>query len=86
VKNILNFFAVVSFAIFPFFANAQTYWQSNGNNIYNTNTGYVGIGTTTPTSKLQIVNTGGAGTDFLISNSNLSPANSIGTYFVADLR
>ena len=48
LKNYLGaiLFAVISF--FPFVAGAQTYWQANGNNIYNTNSGYVGIGTTSP--------------------------------------
>jgi hypothetical protein len=35
--------------------NAQQ-WQFSGNNIYNTNNGFVGIGTTTPLSKLEVNN------------------------------
>jgi hypothetical protein len=31
------------------------YWAANGNNIYNTNTGNVGIGTTNPSAKLHVV-------------------------------
>lgn len=38
-------------------------WTTSGNNIYNSNSGNVGIGTTSPVSKLQISNTNG-GTDF----------------------
>jgi hypothetical protein len=30
------------------------YWESSGNDIYNTNTGYVGIGTSTPGEKLDV--------------------------------
>ncbi|MCS7185234.1 MAG: tail fiber domain-containing protein, partial [bacterium] len=32
-----------------------TYWTASGNNIYNTNTGNVGIGTSNPTSKLHVI-------------------------------
>ncbi len=35
-------------------ASAQQ-WQTNGNNISNTNTGNVGVGTTTPNDKLEVV-------------------------------
>lgn len=38
----------------PLFANAQ--WTPNGTNIYNTNTGNVGIGTNNPLSRLSIFN------------------------------
>ncbi len=40
--------------LFSFSANAQ--WTTSGTNIYNSNTGNVGIGTTAPTSKLQVNN------------------------------
>src|SRR6202012_6002213 len=39
------------------FSYAQ--WNSSGNNIYNTNTGAVGIGTTAPTAKLGVVGPSG---------------------------
>ena len=35
-------------------ANAQSQWAPNGNNIYNTNTGNVGIGTTSPQAPLHL--------------------------------
>jgi len=35
------------------------YWAANGNSIYNTNSGNVGIGTTTPTTKLMVVSSDG---------------------------
>jgi hypothetical protein len=38
--------------------NTQAQWTTNGNNINNTNTGNVGIGTTSPSSKLHIVDNG----------------------------
>ena len=41
-----------------YFSHAQ--WTTNGNNIYNSNTGNVGIGTTNPSAKLEIVNNGNA--------------------------
>lgn len=44
----------VLFAIFcPFIGFAQ--WTTNGNNIYNANSGYVGIGTTAPAAALDVV-------------------------------
>jgi hypothetical protein len=36
-------------------AGGGGYWAASGNNIYNTNTGYVGIGTTNPNNRLQVV-------------------------------
>jgi hypothetical protein len=36
---------------------AQSQWTTNGNNINNTNTGNVGIGTASPTDKLEVVGT-----------------------------
>lgn len=38
--------------------NTPAQWTTNGNNINNTNTGNVGIGTTTPSGKLHIFNAG----------------------------
>jgi len=37
------------------YVDLRTYWQASGNNIYNINTGNVGIGTTTPQKKLDVV-------------------------------
>jgi len=35
-------------------ARADTLWSPSGNNIYNTNSGYVGIGTPNPSAKLDV--------------------------------
>lgn len=45
---LLSFFAI-------HFAFSQ--WNTNGNNIYNSNTGFVGIGTSTPTTQLHVIYT-----------------------------
>src|SRR5262249_28745116 len=48
-----TFLVAISFAIAAT-ASAQTTWVANGNNINNTNTGNVGIGTTAPLSALHV--------------------------------
>lgn len=48
MKKRIAFFIVI--ALFVFRAEGQ--WQYNGNHIYNTNSGFVGIGTSTPTTLL----------------------------------
>jgi hypothetical protein len=45
---------MVYFFCQPNSASAQSQWTTNGNNISNTNTGNVGIGTTTPNGKLDV--------------------------------
>lgn len=50
----------------------SSYWFSSGTNIYNTNSGNVGIGTTGPDSKLHIE---GSGTDILRVKSTGASAN-----------
>ncbi|QKJ31799.1 hypothetical protein HQ865_19185 [Mucilaginibacter mali] len=40
----------------PFVSNAQ--WTTSGTNIYNSNSGKVGIGTTSPSYKLDVANAG----------------------------
>jgi hypothetical protein len=49
-------------------ASGQSQWTTNGNNINNTNTGNVGIGTTTPGGKLQV-----AGDTYVGSNDGTIP-------------
>lgn len=45
------------------------FWSANGDHIFNTNSGRVGIGTNDPLAKLEIRNTG-PGKDFLINGSD----------------
>jgi len=48
-------------------------WNSNGSNIYNTNSGNVGVGTTAPTAVLDVVTPGsGYANSMKIENSNVS--------------
>ncbi|MGE5308471.1 MAG: tail fiber domain-containing protein [Deltaproteobacteria bacterium] len=44
-------------------------WVANGNNINNTNSGYVGIGTGTPQAKLDIADTGTVGMRYIKSGA-----------------
>ncbi|MBX2895413.1 MAG: hypothetical protein KF763_08215 [Cyclobacteriaceae bacterium] len=53
-----HFFLII-LTINSFIAKGQ--WTTNGNNIYNSNTGYVGIGTSEPLEKLHIVGSLGIG-------------------------
>ena len=52
--NTPGFYFYNASSIWTSIANASSLWAVNGNDINNTNTGNVGIGTTTPTSKLHI--------------------------------
>lgn len=40
-------------------ATSTNYWYANGTNLYNTNSGNIGIGTTTPATALEVYNSGG---------------------------
>lgn len=55
---------------------AQSQWGNNGANIYNTNTGNVGIGTTTPSAPLEINKSQNAGTTLVLDNSYTTAGNS----------
>jgi hypothetical protein len=60
---------------------AQNQWGDNGANIYNTNSGNVGIGTTTPSAPLEINKSQNAGTTLVIDNSYTTAGNSAFTGF-----
>ncbi|MBL7943810.1 MAG: hypothetical protein JNM00_13640, partial [Flavobacteriales bacterium] len=60
------------------FASWQTFsgasqWSTSGNNIFNNNSGYVGIGTSTPADRLSVVGSG---------NEAISVRSSVGNYTV----
>ncbi len=67
MKKITILFALMALSTFGL--KAQTTWTPSGNNIYNPNTGNVGIGTTTPNAKLD-VNGSIGGTSLLLQGSN----------------
>ncbi len=49
-------------------------WNVNGNDIYNSNSGNVGVGTSTPSEKFEVVRTAGTGISGGMSLKNLSTA------------
>lgn len=55
--------------------SAQAQWTTNGNDINNTNTGNVGIGTTTPGSALEVNKSQNAGTTITVDNSYTTAGN-----------
>src|SRR5215813_2732789 len=59
-RGIKTGFLILMYAAFVFGAGQAAYgqWATNGNNINNTNTGNVGIGTTSPQGQLQLFTTG----------------------------
>src|SRR5258705_2517948 len=54
---------------------ASAQWTTNGNNINNTNSGNVGIGTTTPGSKLHVYDASGTRTGVLMLGQNINNTN-----------
>jgi type II secretory pathway pseudopilin PulG len=54
---------------------AHAQWVTNGNNINNTNTGNVGIGTSTPGAPLEINKSQNAGTSLVVDNSYTTAGN-----------
>lgn len=54
MRRITLYMSVVALSVFLPASVCQAQWVTNGLNINNTNTGNVGIGTTTPVSKLEI--------------------------------
>ncbi|MFI5163411.1 MAG: hypothetical protein ACHQHN_19180 [Sphingobacteriales bacterium] len=73
MKKIYLSLMAIAFAIN--FSQAQ--WTTSGSNIYNSNTGNVGIGTTSPRSKLDVINTGGNSQLSLGDNGNISNSSTI---------
>ena len=60
---------------YPSYVKAQ--WTTNGNNINNTNSGNVGVGTTTPTQKLDVAGSiATSGTTVIDANRNITNAGS----------
>ncbi len=70
-------YACIIIILLPNLSSAQ--WTTNGNDAVNTNTGNVGIGTTNPTSKLQIHGNGATALS-IIEN----PASSVGAHFTSE--
>jgi hypothetical protein len=80
----LTCIVVSLFMLISSISNAQaTYWNLSGSNIYNTNSGNVGIGTTTPLTTLQVGNITGSGGGLLIGQPTSYGLilNTPGTYF-----
>lgn len=50
----ITMLAILSVIVLGAFTQAQAQWTTNGNDISSTNTGKVGIGTTAPTTKLEV--------------------------------
>ena len=64
VRNLVLLIAVLALSSTPSVAQ----WATNGNDINNTNTGNVGVGTTTPASKLHV--NGGIYSSNVIESAN----------------
>ncbi len=61
------YFLILSFVLTANFSFAQ--WTTNGSNIYNSNSGNVGIGTTSPQYSLDVVGTGNFSSNILTTTS-----------------
>ena len=70
---------VAAFSLFALQSNAQN-WTLTGTDIYNNNSGNVGIGTTTPVSKLNVHNASGISGLYLTSPYNMTGNRAIGYY------
>ena len=62
MKHLLKTLMIITMLVTFKFSFSQ--WVTSGNNINNTNTGNVGIGTTTPTRKLDVIGTFGLSNQF----------------------
>ena len=67
-------FLALAFAI-PQSARAQSQWATSGNNIYNTNTGNVGIGTAIPMSTLHVASASTATSRGVVSSQHTDDTN-----------
>ena len=70
-KTNFIFCSAVIALLFSTFENLQAQWQTSGNNIYNTNSGNVGIGITSPRVKLDV-----AGNVYLGGNTSIGRSGS----------
>jgi hypothetical protein len=71
-----NLIAVALLLLLGCFAEASAQWTTNGNDISNTNSGNVGVGTTTPTSLLEVKKSQSAGTTITVDNPFTTSGNS----------
>jgi hypothetical protein len=62
-KTMIRWTGAIMFILLPYLSHGQ--WITNGNNVINTNTGNVGIGTAAPSAKLNVYNSGAATTMIL---------------------
>ncbi len=72
-------YALVNYGMLESSLSNSSFWAPNGNHIYNTNSGNVGIGTTTPIQKLHVqgaVGTNGDDSATLFTSYNTSAAGS----------
>ncbi|MBS1553584.1 MAG: tail fiber domain-containing protein [Bacteroidetes bacterium] len=65
---------VTTLSILAFSLTSFAQWATSGSDIYNTNTGNVGIGNTAPTSKLDVVGPGSSNSFLLVMRNNWSNA------------
>src|SRR5215216_4973704 len=71
-----NLIAVALLLLLGCFAQTSAQWTTNGNDISNTNSGNVGIGTPTPTSLLEVKKSQNAGTTIVVDNPYTTSPNS----------
>src|SRR5215213_2234520 len=70
-----NLIAVALLLLLGCFADTSAQW-TNGNDISNTNSGNVGVGTSTPTALLEVKRSQNAGTAIIVDNPFTTSSNS----------
>jgi hypothetical protein len=79
----------INFLIFclPLFSQVSGQWSTSGTNIYNTNSGNVGVGISAPVGKFSVylsntdyTNTNGAGSHLMLSNPSSSGQTVVSSY------